>query len=135
MSETQVSPYAHGISTLFGLLLFSNGVKAILSPRAYCDEFGLPLESNQNHQGPSPAKANHWIPLTGIRNVAIASMILVMSYQSNFQGLGTLFLFGSMVPAADGYYAYVYGRKSGVWRHVFGTVINSALGGYLLWKA
>ena len=69
--------------------------------------------------------------LSSARNLMFGVAVLAFQIQGNVRAMGTVFLAGLVIPAADAYVAYTYG--SGAESHIWGGVVSGVIGGYLVW--
>ena len=129
--QPYLSPTVQTLTTAFGIMIGSLGIRSIVSSRAYQEDFGLPLKDKS--ESAATTAANPWVQLTGARNVAFGLATAVFQYQGDTRAMGTLFLCGLITSGPDAYVTWNYGTRSGAWSHIVGSVVAGMLGGYLVW--
>lgn len=113
---------AFWISGLIGLFCLIIGVGAVIRPEPMSKKFGIPVKGD----------ALPYVVSTGIRDVAIGLMILILTYLQNWQSLGFSFLFLAIVAISDFAVVIKFGNKKASLIHLFGAISVTAIGIVLL---
>ena len=103
-SPAITAPISFGCMTLFALFTLFIGLRFILTPDAAFRDFGL---------SPNPRAASIG-PVKGVRDVFMAVLFLTFAWLADQRALGLCALWGSIIPALDGWIAATEGGGLGV---------------------
>jgi len=118
------------LTTSFAGIIGLSGIRTLApnGTRPFLQHFGLPCDDATCRTPLTEALAT----LCGARNLMFGVAVIALQMQGDVRAMGTVFLAGLVVPAADAYVAYWYGAGTG--SHVWGGVVSGVLGAYLVWS-
>lgn len=122
------------LALLFGGLSICHGIRALVSPHRFADDFGFPTDVlyPKTHPDLSSQTAHKpFVTAFGGRTIAVGAAIVLLALEEKVNAAGTVILCCAVSGMIDTLNCLQTGRLAPVLQHATGTLVLATLGIWL----